>query len=238
MDIEQVVGIVPVVDEQAVAQELEAWVNNGHVDPQREPWAIGSLRQADWVMQKLGEAQQIARQYDDEVSLWGKLARNARLAGVWFEDRLKEWAVAQRAETSRKTFPVAHGNVSTSLFQPSIVVEDEAAALLWASENCSDAVKVERSFLISKAKASGAVRIAQCVSAFKAVDKTTGEVQRIEVATVLLDEDQLESLRVKMDGFVVEPEIELRVVDAAGHFVPGLAVKPGHVTASVGPVLA
>lgn len=230
MDLEAIAGVQPPVDERVVQGEVEVYVEHGVMSA--EPWRIESVGAADWAMRRLAECEARVIEYQGEVALWESVRDRVARAGEWFEDRLKEWAVSERTE-QRKTFPLAHGTVRTSKRQPGIMVTDEDAALAWATSECPDAVKTTTKFLVSEACA----KVTECVVAFTSTDKTTGEVERIPVDPSPLDPVRLDALRAKLgDGYVVEPVIDLFVVDTLGRLVPGLAVKPGTVTASVTPL--
>lgn len=239
MDLEAIAGVTdPSIDEDAVGAEVTGWVEGRDVDSiaqgLREPWKITSLGAADWAIRRLAECQARAQEYRDEIALWQDAARRIESAGEWFEDRLKEWAVEQRSP-QRKTFPLAHGTVSTRQSQPKIEVVDEPAAILWAKVAAPGAVKVTEAFRVSEVK--GAADIVECVVAFAATNKSTGEMERIEVEPAPVDPERIAALVDKMgDGYVVEPIMALRVVDTNGKMVPGLAVRLGSVTASVTPL--
>lgn len=270
MDWNAVAGVEPPVDEDAVEAELVAYVA-GAVEPVREPWSITTPGQADWAMRRLADAREQERGMRDEVTLWQAAAARLSTAGNWFEDRLKEWALAHRTK-ERKTFPLAHGSIGTTERKAAIEVVDEDAAIEWAKNTpitvvcpecngaqpddegkvycarCDNdgtvsvplaslgAVKVSEDFRISAAK--DYVRIGELVVGWLAIDKSSGEQQRIVLDVyrpfVQAELDQVQTTL--GDGYVVQAETLDAVVDAAGVPVPGLGVKPGSVTASVRPL--
>lgn len=232
MDLEAIAAVPAPVDEGVVQNEVAVYVEHGRMVEQ--PWRITSLGAADWAMRQLAECDTRARQYGDEIALWTQVRDRIGRAGEWFEDRLKEWAVGERTP-QRKTFPLAHGSVATREGKARIEVVDEDAAIVWAKSTCPDAVKTTEKFMVSEACAS----IVECVIAFTATDKATGEVERIPLkdGPAPLDADRVAALREKMgDGYVVEPETQLYVLDGVGLPVPGLGVKLGSITATVTPL--
>lgn len=236
MDWDKIAAVTPPVDVDAVEAELTAYLDQ--VDPvvKREPWRITNLAQADWAMRRVAEAQAVIEQYKDQVTLWKAALSRVEDAAEWFDARLQEWAIEQRTP-SRKSFPLAHGTVSTREAPARIEVLDADAAVDWARAACPDAVKVTTEFLVSKI--GDAARIAPCVVEWVAVDKTSGEVDRQAVTSIVVFTDEgLADLQERLgDGFVVEARTELRVLDKANAPVPGLGVKPSAVTASVKPLM-
>lgn len=231
MDLEKIAGVEPPVDEQAVMEEVEAYVEG--VDMQRKPWRIDTLGQADWAMRRLAEARDFAQRYEDEVALWTAALKKIGRVGSWFEDRLKEWAVAERTK-DRKTFAVAHGTVATRESKPRIVVEDEKAAVEWALTYAPAAVKVERSLLVSQL--GDAATIGRVAIGWTATNKATGETQRIP-ATGGHVTTSLDVVRQRMgDDWQVDIDTHPAVVDKEGRPVPGLVVAEGRVTATVTPL--
>lgn len=244
MELERLAAIPPAVDEQRVEDELREYMGDQPANPARQPWRITSLGAADWAIRMLGDARAQVQRYDDEIELWKRArARVDNVAG-WFEERLKEWAVAERTDRV-KSFPLAHGTISTRESKPRAIVVDEAAAIAWARQHAPEALKVETSFLISQA----GVQVAELVVGFTSTDKSSGEVETLTVAPVVPHEAKLTELRERLgDGFVVEPILELfpvatvevvaepGVARAKTRIVPGLAVKPGDVSATVKPL--
>ena len=234
MDLDKLAKIEPPTDEQAVEQDLERWLDGGHPVMHRPPWAITDNNSADWAIQRLAECRARVQEYRDTIALWQNALDRIDAAGDWFEDRLKEWAVANRTP-QRKSFPLAHGTVGTRSSQQRIEVVDEPAAIAWAKVAAPAAVKSTERFL--KSEVGGAASIVQCVMALRATDKATGEYELIAVDVAPLDPARLAKLQTKLgDGFVVEPVFEQYVLDPTGAQVPGLTVKPAEVTASVTPL--
>lgn len=234
MDLERIAGVEPPVDEDAVHEEVAAYV--GGVELHREPWKITSLGQADWAMRRFAEARALAQTYQDEIDLWTVPLKKIRAAAGWFEDRLKEWAIEQRTP-SLKTIRTAHGTIPTRQSQPKITVVDEAEAIGWGWRVAPDTIKQTEKFLVSAI--GDRASIVECVVAYESVDKTTGEVERIPVmgSPVPLVPAMLDQLRERMgDGYTVDAVTEPFVVDVEGMIVPGLTVTPGDVTATVTPL--
>lgn len=234
MDLEAIGGAVAPVDEDAVLAEVEGYVT-GHTNAERQPWRIDNLGQAEWAMLRLADAKRLLTEYRDQISLWEACVQRISRAGDWFEERLKEWGVANRAP-NRKTLLTAHGTVATREQKPAIAVVDEAAALAWAREHCPDAIKRgEDEFRVSKI--GGAAEIVSCIIGYAATDKASGEAQRFGVESVRFSAERVQQVQEKMgDGFVVEAATQLEVWDSTGP-VPGLGVRPGQVTATVAPLL-
>lgn len=234
MDLERIAG-APGVDEQSVEAEIDEYLG-GDRSGSREPWSITSLGAADWAMRRYSDALALVQRYDDEIFLWNKAKERIGGAASWFEDRLREWAISERTD-KRKSFPLAHGTVSTRTVPAKARVDDEAVVLEWARTACPDAVDVvpaHERFLISKSTAA----VVHVVVAWEAIDKTTGEVQRIDVDPPIADgRERLERLRERMPTFTVEAVYDLAVVDGAtGLVVPGMSVVPASTSASVKPL--
>lgn len=233
MDLEHLAGIEPAVDEDAIQDEVEHYL--GGVELHREPWKITNIGQADWAMRRVAECRALAERYDGEVLLWQ--AARGRIDGAvdWFEDRLKEWAIAERTP-SVKTLRTAHGTVATRESKPKIAVVDEEAAIVWAKTARPEAVKMTERFLVSEigdAASIGAVAVA-----WVATNKQTGEVERIEIAQhKQWTPERSQIIQDTMgDGYVVDVELQAAVIDVEGVEVPGLAVVDGKVTATVTPL--
>lgn len=236
MDLQRIAGVEPPVDEAAVQEEVAAYL--GGVELRREPWRITSLGQADWAMRRVAECRALAERYDGEVRLWQAARSKIVGAADWFEDRLKEWAIAERTEAN-KTIRTAHGTVPTRKSKPKITVVDEGAAIAWAKTACPGAVKVVESFLVSVADGTGAY-IANVPVGWVATNKDTGEVERIpsiDPPDSILIAERLAAVKERMgDRWLVEVETQPAVVDADGRPVPGLDVTPGRITATVTPL--
>lgn len=233
MDWSGISGVVAPVDEAQI--EVEVSLHVAGMDRLKDPWRIASIGQADWAMRRVAEARAIIQQYDDEIALWREARRRIESAGDWYEERLKEWAVEQRTET-RKSFPMAHGTISTKKIAPKVEVVDEDAAIGWARRSCVLAIKTTESFQVSKAT----VRVVPLVSEYELVDKATGLVEHRQVEPRPFDQADVDALQAEVgDGYVVAvSNAPLGVVDEAGRPVPGLAVRPGRITATVGAVMA
>lgn len=243
MQLERVAAPPAQVDEAAVERELMEYLGERpeNVPPVREPWRINTLGAADWAMRQLRDAQRLAQQYRDEIALWTAALNRIAHAGEWFEERLREWAISQRTD-QHKSFSVAHGTVSTRSSKARAVVVDEPAAIAWAKEHGRlDAVKVTESFLISEA----GVFVAALVVGFESTNKLTGDMEQLAVTPAPLNEHDLAKLRETLgDGYVVEPILELFACTTIANgdepdtveVVPGLAVAPEKVTASVKPL--
>lgn len=160
-DVDDMLGIERPMDDATEAEV--AMLLSLHVEGRpTHPWAIRTLGQADWVMQRVADIEARARDYGDEVARWQDALRRATIAKDWLVARLQEWGLAQRT-ASRKTFPLAHGTVATRAGRARIVVTDDDAALAWAKANCPAAVEtVER---LVKSRLSARIVGANVVSA-------------------------------------------------------------------------
>lgn len=238
MDIDKLAGLVPVVDENAVEAELEAWLDGTEDQhPQRsEPFAITSVELADWALRKLATIRAGIQEYDAIVARWQEAGKRLRDADKWFCDRLEQFALENRTK-DQKSWRLAHGTVRTTAHGARIVVTDDEAAVAWAEEHQPDAVRVTKKVLVSELKDH--VKPTEVVVAYTATEKATGEVQTVEVAPVIaaaaakLLEGIAENLG---DGYVVEPITELRARTTTGAEVPGIDVQYPYVTASATPL--
>lgn len=237
MDLEAIAGRPPEVDHEAIDTEVMAYVNR-EVPAVKERWKITTLGQARWCLQRVAEVRAAAAEYDAEIEVLAR-ARDRLLRAVeWHEDRLKDWAIENRTE-ARKSFDLGYGTVSTRPTKEAVVVADSALALEWAKRACPAAVKTEESFLVSKV--SG-VSIATVVKQYRVINPETGETHTIDlIDPEVLDEDSMQGLADCFGGppFRVEATETYRaVVDEGGVVVPGLGVRAGKITATVGAVLA
>lgn len=259
MDLDRLAAVEPAVDERAVEEELALYLSppppptrGASAAPAREPWKITSVAAADWAMRMLGDCKARVQEYDDQITLWQRARRQIATAGDWFEERLKEWGIGERTP-QRKSFPLAHGTIQTRETQPRAVVVNEDQAIAWAKVVVPDAVKVEESFLISRA----GVTVEPLVVAFASTQKATGDVEtipvdRLKMQPAPLDQLMFANLQERLgDGFVVEAVTELfavhhttMTVGEGEHaeevdsvvIVPGLDVQDGAVTATVRPL--
>ncbi len=229
MELERIAAVEPPVDEAIVEQEVTDFVSGASIVAGRiGGWKISNVGQADWAMRKLADLTAYRQELDDQVSLWQAARDRVRMAGEWFEARLREWAIVERTP-QRKTFPLAHGTVGTRESKARITVFDEQQAIAWAREHCPDAVKTTESFLISKVTEQHA-SIQEVVVGWRVTDKATGEQNEY----VSLDDNEINGAA--DSGHVVQPILELRVLDAEDRQVPGLGVREAEVTATVTPL--
>ena len=239
-DWEQIAGAKPPVDEDAVMAEVAEFVGqHGAKVPapvRAEPWRIKSLGEADWAMRRLAEAEARVQQYRDEVALWNDALRRIESAEQFFHDRLTEWALAERTK-DRKSFPLAHGTVSTREQGEAIEVVDEDAIVTHAesSADLAGAVKVTKKWSLAEMKnLEHPPRIVDMIVAFEAISKETGETETLEVEPSVFTQSKLDAVVEAMgDGYQVTAITERAVVDRFGGVVPGLAVRPKRVTAHV-----
>jgi hypothetical protein len=237
MTIEHIIEPAPPVDVSHVEAELTAFLG-GDTPPaelrMRGPFAISDSAQADWCMERLAELDHLARDYADRILLWQEAQKRAVAARAWFETRLSEWAAARRTKTV-KSFPLAHGTISTREVQPRVTVVDEDAAVAWAKQHAPDAVKTTHSLLVSKV--GDRVRLWTVVTGYNAIHQTTGETQHIDVdPPQLADPKVLTELRARMEGYTVEPITTVEARDDKGRPVPGFGVIDGKVSVTVKPL--
>ncbi len=231
--ISEVVRRPDVLDVEQVADELERFFTGEPSAVGRQPFEVTNLDQADWCMQQLGALDATAREYADTITLWEDARRRVLVARAWFEERLREWAIANRTE-QRKSFPLAHGTVSTRRTGPKIELVDEDAALPSVEQHAPDAVKVTKSIQVSRL--GDAVRVATIVTGYDALNQSTGETQHIEVKRpTVLDEAVLHGIRDRMPGWTVTPVTHLEARAADGSPVPGFDVRPEVVSATPKP---
>lgn len=154
MDIVQVVGPVePVVDEQRIAWELEGFVTGHYAavdgmavrtdrddDNVRPRWSIDSLGAADWCMQQVARVQSLVDEYHAEVVRWTEVRDRVARAGEFFRGHLERWAIGERTD-KRKSFPLAHGTVSTREQPRSVEIVAVDAAVAWCKGHHPAAVK-------------------------------------------------------------------------------------------------
>lgn len=237
MELDKIAGLPVEVDENAVENELMAYVDGRQELPMRhEPWSIASLGAADWAFRRLAELRARMRGYDEEIALWTQAKGRLGNAASWFEDRLAEWAVREREATPKiKTFATAHGTVSTRETKPRIEVVDEEVAIAWAQVHDHAAVKVDTSLLVSKLVVA---HIGQLVVAWRATSKETGETERIviEPPKPLTDEWRQAIVDKIGDAFTVEPVFADYVLDDNDQPVPGLGVRAGYISPTVTPI--
>lgn len=233
MDMEAIAGVVAPVDERAVEAEVTAYVT-GHTNAMvAAPWSIESLGQAEWAMRRLAQVRAAEQEYRDEVAMWEAATERVAKAGDWFEERLKEWGLANRTD-ARKTLLTAHGSVATRKAEPKLMISDQATALAWAKQHCPDAVKVTEEVQISKVTG---LHVGECIVGFVSTDKATGEVERITVEPRPLTDERVAEVQAKLgDGYHVDVLTELFAVDDNGNLPAGFIVKPGSVTATVNPL--
>lgn len=241
--IERLAGIEPAVpDPEAVEEEMWEYVTDAPV-ARDAPWQITSLAAADWAMAKLAELHAAADEYDLMALRYSDAAKRLRKAGQFFNDHLEAWAIAERTD-AQKSFPMAHGNVTTSAHKPKAIVDDEAVLIEWArtkaGEDVADQiVKVEESIRLTEWRRL--VRVDDLVTEWEAIDKASGETQRVPLTKpVRFTPERLAKVQAKMgDGFTVTAVTELAVfyLDADTP-VPGSAVQEAYTTASVKPAPA
>lgn len=240
MDVERLLAPEAQVDEDAVAQELGRYIRNEDDPDDWEPWRITSLGQADWAVRQVAAIQAKAGEYDDEVALWREAKRRAVASAEWFEERLAEWAVAQREASGGrvKTQQLAHGAVETRASKPRVEVEDEAAVIEWARKQCPAAVKVTESFAKSEAIRGGQLNIRDVCVGYRAIDTESGRIEEIEAEPLFDDGARTGAFEANLHATVgphilVERITEPMVVDAGGDVVPGVVVVGERVSATV-----
>lgn len=234
MDLERLVGVAPPVDEDAVTAVLQQRLDGMPVAmPAR--W-VDTPGKADWCAQRLAEVEALARRYRDEVALWTDAVRRVQSVGDWFRDELASWGIAQRTRAV-KTVPLAHGTIATRENPARIRVVDEDAAVAWAEVMDADAVKVEKSVLVSKLTRA---TLQHVLLGLDVTDTETGDTHLEAIPADAQLPVKSRTVQAYLDRWAAmnptwrcEPIIELRVVDPDGRPVPGLAVVPAEVRATV-----
>lgn len=225
------------VDEFAPTVEAEcvAAVNGM---PRPTPWQIVNLSQADWAMRQVGEARARLAEYDDVIAQWQEARQRIFRAGEWYEQRLTEWAVSQRTKQT-KSFPTAHGTVSTRESGDAVEIVDAVALLAWAKANAPTLINTVESVPVSNVKP--VVTIEHWAIGADLIDVATGEVLRAVDFGVPVrpDGDEWAAFVEGVDEATVGVRRVLVavVVDGDKRPVPGLGVRPGKVTATVSPIL-
>jgi len=116
-------------------------------------FAIDSLDKANWAIAKIVRAeraiaqrQAVAEAYLDKVRKWLDDANKADISTVdAMTEMLKPWATVEIAKgTGAKHVKLLGGEIGYRQSPASLEVNDEAAAIAWAEENCTEAVKIEK----------------------------------------------------------------------------------------------
>lgn len=230
MDLDRIAGVEPPIDPDLLTQQVRAWMDGDEDEPALDIADIGT---ANWCLQVIGEAKQRAQGYDDQIQLWTEAKRRVLGLAEWLELRLEEWAVANRTERT-KSFPLAHGTIATRKGSPGIDVVDEPAAIAWAKINdVAEAVRTTEKLLTSLLEH---VHYGKVVVGYEAIDRTTGEVERIDVEPTPPSDLVLQMMRDKLPHSNVSAIEVDAVVDDKGHPVPGLAYRTPTVGATVRPL--
>lgn len=235
MDLERITGAPAPVDEQEVGAALAEWMSPTDLAADSAPaWSITSLGAADWAMARVAELRRIEREYADQIALWEAARQRAANGVEFFEHHLEEWALGERTE-KRKTFPLAHGTVATREVRPRVIVTDEEAAITWCAKHNPDALRSTTKVLISEV----AVRVGHVVVGYTAQHKTTGEVETVRLpAPKPSTADDIAVIAARLgDDWTVEAITDLAAIDSDGLPVAGFGVQPGHVSASVTPLM-
>jgi hypothetical protein len=238
MDLERIADVPQPVDEQAVQEEILAWLNDTPTPWHREPWRITSIAAADWAMRTVAEVRAREAQCQAESQAWLRAAQRVGHAAEWLEDQLRGWAIEQRT-AKLKTQHLAHGTVATREAPARIEVVDEDAVIQWALTAAPTAVRMTAEF--RKSEVGEAWRIAEVVVGYEAIHRETGEVETVWCADLGLDvapfdAEVFTAAKQAMPDHSLTAIMEDRVLDANDGEVPGVRVEPAHVTATVRPM--
>lgn len=227
-----------VVDEDVVDALVTAHVN---MEPTEVRWVIRDEAAADWCMQRLAEIRARVRQYDDNVTLWQDARERVARAGRWFDERLQEWAVAV-SKPNHRTIPLAHGTITTRALKPAVEIDDDTLVVEWAREFLPDAIKRVETVPVSQLK--NVVRVAEVVATIRVIDET-GEIVHQwdpwyddpENVTEHSDEWQAKLTDEHAPHRVVVDTMLAAVFANPPRRVPGLRVRPGRLSVTIGEIL-
>jgi hypothetical protein len=167
----------------------------------RERFAIVDQSSAEWVLNKMlqAEADYAAIGHHPDVirahaiidhAEAMKRERMRRIEGLHrrFDAELGEFARTQLAGKKTKTWKTVLGSVALKIKKGGLKVADKALALAWAEEFNADAIKVEKSFLIS----------------------AIGDAQKAEVARIVtMTDEEFDTLAAEMAS---DPDVETESV--------------------------
>lgn len=122
-----------------------------------EPFQVTDVKSAEWVMQKMHEAEAQAKAYEaqaaDIIANLCKLTKFHRSKAEWLKtcygSQIEEVAKANLPK-GKKTWSSLFGSVAFRTTAPRFEIIDEQGAIAWAKACCPEAVKVKESLLVSK----------------------------------------------------------------------------------------
>lgn len=128
------------------------------------PFVPTTTEQVEWVLQRIARAEASIAAVDGHPDVIAAhailnnaadLRKRAERKRDWllnrFEADLKEFAKAALANEKGQTWRSVYGSIALRTVPANVKVADKDKALAWAKENKPESVKVEESFLISKA---------------------------------------------------------------------------------------
>ncbi len=220
------------------------------------PWRVESLGAAEWAIRKLAEleAEETAarqqhlewtRPYDEWLD--GQLAR-LRRPHTFLRSHLERYALAERDRTDGrvKSVNLPHGKISTTAAAARPVVTDPDAVVEWVEEWLSEAEAeaiVSHTVSVRVGELRKVAQVADVIDGWRIVT-SCGEVHDpwpeewldASVADLTAPGHTFECPECAEQVHVVTAETigyRLEVHDDAGRPIPGTAVEPASVTASV-----
>lgn len=234
---------------------LDTDVELPDVHPSIAGYVPSTIGEAEWAMAHLVRARAALDAVRDQHAVWQERldawatseARPHTRRSAFFNHALTMFGLRRREETGSATVKLPSGTIATRAAQPRMAIEDADAVVAWAKANDhADIVKVTETVGVTAVKPHAFVAsITVAHDAFLApLAAADGEVDPVDVAYVRFDVTDPDDVPVAIGeveretGRVVvaiQPVIEPCVVDIQGAPIPGMAVVPGGVTATVTP---
>ena len=214
-------------------------------------WHISSVGEAEWAMRHVAEADRnlrtLGEQRDEfvaQITAWYEresVRDEARRA--FFAGHLERYALEQRASGGGKTVGLPSGDVKTRVSKAVAEIVDRATVVAWAEQHLSDAVEPQPAKLVVSGFRT-ATRIVEIVDAAQLI-LDTGEILEWNRTGITPEADWPEADIISeacpepgpFEGSTIQTVLPTsghdEVVDRDGNIVPGTAVRPETVTASV-----
>jgi phage host-nuclease inhibitor protein Gam len=181
-------------------EDFSSWLDADDV-PAVDAWTPDGLASAEWAARRLARVRAQVDELDEQHQLWVEqltdwYRRNVQrlhAEAAYFEERLEQFAIAERARTGVATLDLPSGVVRTTLHQPKVVVIDEAAALAWLDKAVTAAqrehvIRVERTIRLTelrKVVGIGALGGADAPERLVPVTKDGGEIMPGELGLAI-----------------------------------------------------